>query len=128
MGIRRESVGRTRDSPRAESDRPKERRRRACLAREANRLRDAFDAYVDACDETDAAQDEEDGPGTNGQDPPEHLRTRAGRPKAIRKAKERRGADARERAAREQDTRREAATWEGRTFRLRPTRPTYRRC
>lgn len=86
---------------------------------EEQRLREEIDAYLDACDEVDAAEDEEFGPEDDGQEPPEHLRSREGRLEAIRKAKEELEREARERAVREQEARRQQAVREGREFKPR---------
>lgn len=88
----------------------------ARLTREEARLREEFDAYLDACDEVDAKEDDAYGPGDGEQELPEHLRSRAGRLKAIREAKERLERDAQERAAREQEARRDAAVRADRAY------------
>lgn len=100
------------------------------MTREEKRLREEIDAYMEACDEIDAAEDEEFGPDHDGQEPPEHLRTREGRLEAIRKAKEELEREAKERSAREQEARRMQAVREERVFRARidpsETRPRDR--
>ena len=86
------------------------------MTTEEQRLRDESDAYPDACDEIDAAEDEEFGPDHDGQELPKHRRTREGRLEAIRRAKEDLEREAKERSAHEQEARRQQAMREGRTF------------
>lgn len=86
------------------------------MIREEERLRKEIEAYLDACDEVDAAEDEEFGPDNDGDEPPEHLTSREGRLAAIREAKEELEREAKERSAREQEARRAQAAREGRAF------------
>lgn len=87
----------------------------ARLTAEQARLRDEIEAYLDACDDADAAEDEafgdDDGLGT-----PAHLRDRTARLEAIERAKEQLEREAKERAEREQGERREAALARGKPF------------
>jgi len=87
----------------------------ARMSKEEERLQREIEEYFDACDEIDAAEDEEYGDG-DGYSLPEHLKRPADRLEAIRKAKEELEREARERAEAEQNARREAAATEGREF------------
>jgi transposase len=90
----------------------------ARLKLEQERLRAEIEAFLDACDEVDAAEDEEFGDG-DGLEVPEHLRSRRARLEAIERAKEQLEREAVERAEREQGERRDGAVREGRIFRGR---------
>ena len=90
----------------------------ARLTSEQQRLRAEIDAYLDACDDADAAEDEAFG-DDDGSGVPEHLRHRAARLEAIERAKEQLEREAKERAEREQSERREAALAQGKEFRPR---------
>jgi transposase len=87
----------------------------ARLTAEQQRLRAEIEAYLDACDEADAAEDEAFG-DDDGLGVPAHLRDRAARLEAIERAKEQLEREAKERAEREQAERREATVAQGKRF------------
>lgn len=89
----------------------------ARMIAEEERLLQEITAYLDACDEADAAEDEEY--GDDGSSVPPHLRRQADRLAAIQQAKEELEVEARERAEQEQAARREKAEGEGREFKPR---------
>jgi len=87
----------------------------ARLTSEQQRLRQEIEAYLDACDDSDAAEDDAFG-DDDGMSAPAHLRDRAARLEAIERAKEQLEREAKERAEREQSERREAALARGKRF------------
>jgi transposase len=87
----------------------------ARLTAEQQRLRAEIEAYLDACDDADAAEDEAFG-DDDGLGVPAHLRDRKARLEAIERAKEQLEREAKERAEREQNERREAAVTQGKKF------------
>jgi transposase len=90
----------------------------ARLTAEQQRLRAEIEAYLDACDDADAAEDEAFG-DDDGLGVPAHLRDRKARLEAIERAKEQLEREAKERAEREQNERREASLAQGKEFRPR---------
>ena len=88
------------------------------MIEEEQRLAREISDYFDACDETDAAEDEEFGDG-DGSIMPEHLKRSADRLAAIRKAKAELEAEAKEKLKAEQAQKREAAETEGREYKPR---------
>lgn len=90
----------------------------ARMIAEEERLLQEIESYLDACDETDAAEDEEFG-DDDGNSVPPHLRRQVDRLAAIQQAKEELEVEARERARQEQSVRREKAEAEGREYKPR---------
>lgn len=95
----------------------------ARMRQEEQRLLREVGEYLAECDRIDALEDAEYG-DRSGLEPPEHLRTQAGRLKAIQEAMRELEQEARGEAEREQDERRQQAEAEGREFkpRLDPAR------
>jgi len=87
----------------------------ARMQREEQRLQREISDYLDACDATDAAEDDEFG-DWDGSSLPEHLKRSADRLAAIRKAKEELEAEAVERTRAEQQAKREEAAAAGKTY------------
>lgn len=88
------------------------------MIEEEQRLAREISDYFDACDETDAAEDEEFGDG-DGSIMPEHLKRSADRLAAIGKAKAELEAEAKEKLKAEQAEKREAAEAVGKKYRPR---------
>lgn len=90
----------------------------ARMQTEEQRLQQQINDYLDACDETDAAEDEEYG-DWDGSSLPEHLKRSADRLAAIRKAKEELEVEAREKVKAEQEVKRGEAEAAGKTYKPR---------
>jgi len=88
------------------------------MIEEEQRLAREISDYFDACDEVDAAEDEEFGDG-DGNIMPEHLKRSADRLAAIRKAKAELEAEAKEKLKAEQAERYKAAEAQGKKYRPR---------
>ena len=83
------------------------------------RLKAEMEAYLDACDEQDALEDEEFGLDSDGVSLPEELRDAKERQKRIAEAMHELEQRARERAAAEQAKRKQAAERQGKSYRPR---------
>lgn len=90
----------------------------ARMEREEQRLLQQIQAYFDACDEIDAAEDETYG-DSDGNDVPPHLRKQQDRLAAIQQAKRELEREAIERAEQEQAVRQAKAEAEDREFKAR---------
>ena len=91
----------------------------ARLKREDARLKEEIVAYLDACDEQDALEDEAFGPDGDGMSLPEGLRDAQERREKINEALQELEQRAKERAAGEQAKRKEKAARQGKAYRPR---------
>ena len=88
----------------------------ARLKREDARLKEEIAAYLDACDEQDALEDEEFGPDGDGMSLPEGLRDAQARKQKIEEALQELERRAKERAAGEQAKRKEKGERQGKAY------------
>src|SRR5690625_6611914 len=85
---------------------------------EEQRLQQEISEYLDACDETDAAEDDEFG-DHDGYSLPEHLKRSSDRLAAIRKAKQELEEETKQQAADQQEQKHREAEAAGKTYRPR---------
>src|SRR5690625_4434441 len=90
----------------------------ARMEAEEQRLQQQISDYLDSCDATDAAEDEEFG-DWDGSSLPEHLKRSSDRLAAIRKAKEELEAEAKQKVRAEQEVKHREAEAAGKTYKPR---------